>query len=393
MVGYYCDSNTLTPLTKTGYYIDSGRFVEKNTPFIFYCNGDHKCSPVDNPYQYYLNAGINYIPEIQSTSTSIVKNEKNLIYCNGKNCNIVASTSGYYVAGTSPVDVYANRLIYCNENNVCNDPRPISVEAAFINNGIDNHQKPLIYCNLDTCATQAISTGYFISENQDKLIYCELSTCKEIKANPGYYYYGGSQISKKYLISCEREVSSDGIVCELIEGEIGFYVSNTSNVLINCVGDQCKSIVARNGIYRSATTVKTASKREYSRFSRRANVTYNLIVCNQEGCHELSTAELAEVPICSYVDDICNIVLPSTATSTFGYITNISSGDYCTSADRSQIYFATGPVVVESTAETNELSSIGNTKNCLQVPIVVKYTLPLDLWLLNQQQKQMNYPQ
>jgi len=366
-VGYYCDSNTLTPITNAGYYIDSSRYVVNNTPYLMYCNMEHNCSPVNDPYQYYLNAGINYIPQAQSSTSSSIKNDKNLIYCNGKNCNSLTSTTGCYVAGLSHVDIYANRLIYCNDGS-CNEPRPISVVASFINNGVDSYQKPLIYCNLDTCKPQPVSTGYFISENQNKLINCENNLCKEMKASAGYYYYGGSQASRKYLIKCETQVSTD-LICELIEGETGFYVSNTSNVLINCVGEKCKSIIARNGIFRSAITRNASSytKRGVSRFSRRANITYNLIICNQDGCHELTTSELAQVPICSYLDDKCYIVLSSGTTSTLGYTVNIEAGGYCTSSDRSQIYFATGSITIGSNNEISEFSTESTSKNCLAV--------------------------
>ncbi|OUM68988.1 scaffoldin [Piromyces sp. E2] len=367
-VGYYCDSNTLTPITKSGYYIDSSRYVNNNTPYLMYCNIEYKCTPYDNPYQYYLNAGINYISNAQLSFSSSAKNDKNLIYCNGKNCNTLISSTGYYLAGLSHVDIYPNRLIYCTDNNACNEPRPISIVASFINNGIDKYQKPLIYCDIDTCKTQSINTGYFLSENQNKLIYCETNSCKEIKATSGYYYYGGSQASKKYLIKCETQISTD-MICEIIEGETGFYVSTTSNVLINCVGEKCKSFIAKNGIFRSAIAKSASSntKRNYSRFTRRTYITYNLIICNQDGCHELSTLELAQVPICSYLDDKCYIVLSKTSSSTLGLITDIDAGGYCTSSDRSQIYFATGSITLETNKEVSELSVEATTKNCLAV--------------------------
>ncbi|ORX44696.1 hypothetical protein BCR36DRAFT_301108, partial [Piromyces finnis] len=367
-VGYYCNSNILKPLTNEGYYIDGSRYVGKNTPYLFYCNNEFKCTSVNDTNQYYLNAGINYLSKTQINLSSLEKNNKNLIYCNGKNCNTITSSIGYYIAGVSHVDIYSNRLIYCNDNNFCNAPRPISIVASFINNGIDSHQKPLIHCNINTCITQSVTTGYFISENKNSLIHCEGNSCNEIKATSGYYYYGGSQKSKKYLIKCENEVSID-MVCELIEGEKGFYVSTTSNVLIDCVENKCKSIIAKNGVFRSANTVKLSSnsKRSLSRFVRRANSIYNLIICNQEGCHELSSEELTQVPICNYIDDKCTIVLPSSTSSIYNQITTINAGDYCTNTDHSQIYFATGSISVKQSTRSGETLLDVTSKNCLKV--------------------------
>jgi len=365
-VGYYCDENKLTPVTNTGYYIDSSRYAGNNTPYLIHCNKESKCVNIDTPREYYLNAGINYMPKAKSSSSSTVKNDKNLIYCNGKNCNTLISITGYYLAGLSSADTEANRLIQCTDS-ICN-PRLILTTSTFINNGIDNYLKPLIHCENDKCKTQEVTSGYFLSDTLDSLIYCEMNSCKVIKATSGYYYYGGSQMSNKYIIKCENQNSSD-IECEKTEGEAGFYVSNNQNVLINCTEEQCKSFIAKNGIFRSATTTKisSTSKRRLSRFNRRATMIYNLIICGNDECHELSSSELAQIPICNYVDDKCYIDLPKSSSSTLDKVTSISAGGFCTNSDHSKIYFATGSIIVESNEVDSSFSITSKTKNCLEV--------------------------
>ncbi|ORX87465.1 scaffoldin [Anaeromyces robustus] len=374
-VGYYCDSNQLTPLSHEGYYIDSSRLVGNNTPYLIYCNVLNECMPVDNPNYYYLNAGVNYMPKAQLTSSSTLKNEKNLIYCNSKNCNTLVSTTGYYVAGISSVDTVTNRLIYCMDNS-CNNPRPISNYAYFINNGVDNNLKPLILCDKNICSTQAFKSGYFLAENKNKLISCDGLSCKEINASSGYYHYGGPQISTKYIIQCENQLSSE-LECELKEGQPGFYVSNISNVLINCNKSQCQSFTAKNGIFRSATTTKSSSsfitKRDLvtvNRFQKRDKSIdiYNLIICDEDGCHELSSTELSQVPICTYSNDKCYIDLPTSSVN-MNKFTSIYAGGYCTSSDRSQIYFATNNIDIKNKSTENEdsLSIVTKTTNCIEV--------------------------
>ncbi|KAL6622068.1 scaffoldin [Neocallimastix sp. 'constans'] len=364
-VGYFCDSNSLIKLTKVGYYIDGSRHNGSNTPYLIYCNGDAKCVSVDEPFQYYLNAGINYLPQSLSNFSPNAKNEKVLIYCNGMNCNSLIPSTGYYVAGLSSVDVIENRLIYCS-NGVCNEPRPISNKAYFINSGVDNTIKPIISCDTNVCSTKSVNPGYFITEKEDYLIQCESSTCKEIKPSAGYFFYGDYQSKSKLLIECVSHPAT-GMECNLIQGEAGYYVSTTKNVLINCAHEECKLTLSKNGIFRSATTSKVSSKRSLSHLSTRANTyIYNLIICNKDECHELSSLEMALIPICSFLDDKCYIESPSTSDSSTE-ITTIPAGNYCTNSDRSQIYFATSSISIKKNEVESSFSTPSSTKNCLEV--------------------------
>ncbi|OUM62214.1 hypothetical protein PIROE2DRAFT_20846 [Piromyces sp. E2] len=370
---YFLDVNNRTAfkckdkkldVISTGYYLDSGS-VSTNGIYnhLIYCAGANNCVLITDPLNYYINGGS------ESSNTS----SDSLIYCNSFGCNVVSKVSpGYYLAGV--IDANANNnngYIYCKSANACELKKSLS-ETYFLNSGMDKNKNALIRCvNGGRCQTITTGNGYFISGNPEELIYCEnAGSCSTIKPSSGFYYttdYGNEETKK--IIECKTKTT---VVCEKKNADKGYYISNVSNVLINCMGSKCKTLKTYNGIYHSATTITTTTnykkKRDPELNERNTQIVYNIITCTNTGCTQLSASELAAIPICTFDNNKCFITTKfSTTTST---ITSVAAGGYCTNLDHSVIYFATDTIVVDPEiidGTTSIYTTTTTTSNCLDI--------------------------
>eukprot|EP00833_Pecoramyces_ruminatium_P004338 jgi/Orpsp1_1/1178370/evm.model.c7180000065017.1 len=365
--GFVCENNKLNVLT-SGYYIDNGRTDNSmNNKYLIYCKSANNCISVTNPNGYYINGGQNHV-----ASSNAVAGMDALIYCNTNSCITVSSTSGgYYVAGGNDVDsVVNNGYIYCSTSTSCENKKS-NGESYYINSGSDKNKNGIIKCSSGKCQSVSSGNGYFISGNSEELIYCENgSNCSIIKPSSGYYNAAddGSNDGNKKIIEC---ITKTTVICEKRNAEKGYYISNTSNILINCTNDKCKPIYANNGIFRSATTTTVTTtnyKRGNNISERTTQIVYNIITCSNTGCTQLSASELAAIPICTFENNKCFITTKFTASTST--ISSIASGGYCTNLDHSVIYFATDTIVIDPEiidGTTSIYVTTTTTTNCIEV--------------------------
>ncbi|OUM63773.1 hypothetical protein PIROE2DRAFT_20628 [Piromyces sp. E2] len=186
---------------------------------------------------------------------------KPLIYCNGSLCYETAGATGYYLSGVKENGNYG--IIKCTSSTSCDEISMGSIkktEHFYINNGGDNIQKPLIRCKNKSCTTTSASDGYFITNESNNLINCvNGANCSIVSASAGYYNAAVTVDTGKKIIECSNLAT---INCELKDASVGYYVAKTSNVLINCNVTPCKAITVTNGIFRAATTQVISTKRD-----------------------------------------------------------------------------------------------------------------------------------
>ncbi|ORX42976.1 scaffoldin [Piromyces finnis] len=368
--GFKCEGDKLDVID-SGYYLDAAS-LNMNGMYhhLIYCINKNNCISITEPLNYYINGGSRYPSSSSTESLSNGSSNESLadflIYCSTYGCSIAekVDSSGYYIAGGS--DTYSNTInngcIYCKSTNECELKKPLS-ESYYINSGIDKSRKALIRCQNGACQSVATTIGYFISGNPEELIYCEnVSSCSTIKASAGFYYtseYGNEEAKK--IIECKAKVT---VSCEKINAEKGYYISNISNVLINCMGRKCVTFKTYNGIFHSATTITTTTN-----YKRNTKVVYNIITCSITGCSQLSAVELAAVPICTFDKNKCYITTKYSP-SNINTVNSVSAGGYCTNLDHSIIYFATDTIVIDSDV-IDGISSIyattTTTTNCLDI--------------------------
>jgi len=359
-IGYYCSSKkVISKITEDGYYIDSSNGTTKR-PLIYCVSGVCKSLTSSN---YFVNAGSD-------------KTSNPLIYCNGTTCRTNPGSTGYYLSGVKDSNGNSG-IIKCTSSSNCDAISTSSIkknEHYYLNNGSDKIQKALIRCKNKNCITTLASDGYFITSDGSSLIYCENAiSCSSITASAGYYNAAVSSDSGKKIIEC---TALSSVNCELKDANVGYYVAKTANILINCNVTPCKATTVTNGIYRSATTQVISSKRDFnedenSQVSNKERATtavvYNIITCSTTGCNELTTSELASIPVCTFSNNKCfinNRVTISTST-----VSAISSGSYCTNSDRSIIYFATDTVVIDPyiiDGTTSIYTYTTTTTNCIE---------------------------
>eukprot|EP00833_Pecoramyces_ruminatium_P016275 jgi/Orpsp1_1/1190307/evm.model.d7180000078141.1 len=240
---YYCSSNILKEVIEDGYYIDGGRIVKLNTPYLIKCNKGI-CESLISPLNYYINAGVNY--ELKNSNSQ-------LIYCSLSNCQTVPATIGYYLAVVTAGDNTNRGIIYCSSNSKCVEYKSSIESKYYINAGAVNNSDILIYCYQNSCKGISAISGYYIAPQTSQLIFCPNSNhCSLIDANIGYYPLANKINSKKVINCFERP---DKIYCEIQDASTGYYISAQSGILIDCIsnGNQCFTMAAIDGIYRSAT--------------------------------------------------------------------------------------------------------------------------------------------
>ncbi|OUM56697.1 hypothetical protein PIROE2DRAFT_18576, partial [Piromyces sp. E2] len=234
---------------------------------------------------------------------------KKAIFCNSGKLEY-ADFTGYVVDGNRVVGSNHPYVIYCkNKGNNCSSIKP-KVSSYYENNGYDSSSNNLIECSNNNCVTKIAEVGYYVGHEGEGIIQCTSSTscnyskartkvkyvnagsnktsnaiiscakntCSAIKANIGYYltytstlliqctspsscveftptvnYYDNadSTESSNTIINCVQ--SSQVVTCAPEATNNGFYMSSAPNVLIRCKpGSKCKTVKVKNGIFRGA---------------------------------------------------------------------------------------------------------------------------------------------
>ncbi|ORX77206.1 scaffoldin [Anaeromyces robustus] len=407
--GLYCNGSNLYSITIPGYYLDGSRVnSNKKTPYVLKCDSSSKCISLKPENVYFINSGYD-------SAT------KKLIACNSNECETKVGNTGYYLAYNG------EGIIKCTSSTKCTNQTENSFRY-FLNADVltSNTLKLLIQCQYGVCNLISPHVGYYITHTSSILINCTSKLhCTELNVSDGYYNSGyKGTISTKYIIHCLNVGGK--ISCNLEPSNTGLYVSNDSNTLVDCNDDECKPIIVTNGIFRSATTtissnnmnkrneiennindknmklkfivhkdknIENKKKKEdieeeveeeedeegdndnttllignRKNHLYKKDTIYNLIQCDLESCRELSPAELAAVPICTFNSNKCFISYEYSLTSQA--TTVLSPGGYCTNSNRSKIYFATDSIVVESNIISGSNIAFSHTTtdtNCLEV--------------------------
>ncbi|ORX80489.1 hypothetical protein BCR32DRAFT_293827 [Anaeromyces robustus] len=395
-IAFYCSNNKIYQVTTDGYYIDGGTIVNNNTPYIISCNKG-LCNNISSPLNYYINAGVNY-ESLTSTSSPY-----SLIYCTKTNCVKTKASVGYYVTTNTSDNIHINRgVIHCQSSTLCIEYKCSLASKYYINSGADNNINALIRCYNNNCNTVKISNGFFLSDNTSKLIFCKSTyECSMVDATSGYYPLSDIN-NNKNIIVCSNK--TDGIYCEIQNASTGFYVSNQTGYLIDCMSNDniCESVVGNDGIYRSAVTNTVSyvrnidDKETFSNSTYRSsfindsndqyiltsnnnivnninratnnNMAYNLILCQSQQCKELSASELNDIPYCTFNNNKCFVSKNPLINGKT--ITHVSGGEYCTNYDRSVLYLATDEIDLETDIIDVTLSTYTyttTTTNCIIV--------------------------
>ncbi|ORX95804.1 scaffoldin [Neocallimastix californiae] len=313
-IGFACNNNKLE-LLSPGYYIDSGRSVGgSRNNYLIYCQSENECISIANPANYYINGG--RTPELSNNKEV---STDTLIYCKSNICTTTSGTAGgHYIAGGNDDDdtLLNNGYIYCTSSSHCEN-RKSNGESYFLNSGEN--------------------------KTRNGVIKCSSGRCESIDAT-----YDGSVDSNRKIIECTSKIK---LTCEKMNAAKGFYISNTSNILIDCTGSV------------STTTTMAVN---HSNNKRDTQIVYNIISCSDTGCVQLSASELAAIPICTFQNNKCFINDKLTSNSD----NSIASGDYCTNSDHSIIYFATDTIVVDPEiidGTTSIYVTTTTTSNCIEV--------------------------
>ncbi|ORX44894.1 scaffoldin [Piromyces finnis] len=397
--GYLCSEKSIMPITDEGYYVDGGYVVNKSlTPAVLKCNESGNCQRFIPTNTYFINAGID-------------NDKKALIHCSNDQCMTEEAAIGYYRA-----EFGESGIIVCTSNTNC---KISSLQYNYyINSGADNSVKPIIACNKNIyCNTKKAVSGYYlVQENSNLLINCKSGiSCEAEDASVGYYYNSANNdnnSSVETVIKCVTSSFLNSVVCTTEKKNVGFYVSGAeNNILINCIGGKCKSIVVDNGIFRSAATIKTtvsnssrdkydeeeemnliehagrsdeeiieiekesnvmlgmSEKTLYSRATSGDESVSTLISCNGGVCKELTAEELMSIPICSYNNEFCYLDNSNYITSSNknNLVSSVNAGEFCTDKSRSTIYFALDTIVEYKDVISGVLSSSStSSKNCIK---------------------------
>ena len=248
-----CSSSSCSTKTASSnngyYYLHGGTAGTSSSDALITCNSsgcgiDNNISIESSTYRYYFNNGSDI-------------GTKKLIECSSSKCSTVDGLAGYYLN-------IVNNLIYCSDNNNCNNVVSGSVGKYYINNGKDNTNNKLIYCT-DTCATIAASNndGYYLHGGANNLykalIHCSsTSSCddpSDVTLDAGNYMYylnNGSDNGENKLIECFKNEGSEGS-CSTIVASPGYYLY-LDKKLIKCNAD--KSCVSTSEISVSSGSFK-----------------------------------------------------------------------------------------------------------------------------------------
>jgi len=331
------------------------RTVNGKTPYVLNCNSVGICQSFSPSNVYMINSGFD-------------KTTNRLIYCGAGSCSTVTANSGYYLSHDQ------KGVIQCSSASKCNY-QAVHSFRYFINAGAINSSKIVIQCHSGKCSLINPSVGYYITHTPYILINCTSRTqCTEEIVSEGHYSsaYKGTATTN-YIIHC---INLNGnINCGLESTNVGAYVSNNSNILVLCDENECNTVEADIGTYIAATSgsktkrnVDSMDMEEEEHSLQKRSSGHGIITCDLETCKELSPAELALIPTCTFSNNKCFITYDYSISS--AAVTSVSAGGYCTNADRSKLYFATDSIVVESNVIGSTSSTFLYTTtstNCIEV--------------------------
>ncbi|OUM63187.1 hypothetical protein PIROE2DRAFT_10347 [Piromyces sp. E2] len=172
------------------------------------------------------------------------KNQKGL-YCNGSNL-ISITEPGYYIDGSRTVNKYTPYVLNCNSTGRCQSITPSN--EYILNAGFDNSSNKLIYCSNGDCNTVNANTGYYFEYEKKGVIQCTSSNRCVYQDIPSFRYYvnAGAINSSKVLIQCISKK------CSAISPNIGYYITHSPSILINCESrSECTEVAVTDGYYSS----------------------------------------------------------------------------------------------------------------------------------------------
>eukprot|EP00833_Pecoramyces_ruminatium_P003287 jgi/Orpsp1_1/1177319/evm.model.c7180000060974.1 len=205
---YYLIDEDLTPISKT------------DTKGILYrCNGKQSCV-IETSEGIYPNGDIDTIKKFQS----IICNRNNgVLECHSNNGNI------------------SDNEVYCltkNENNYL-------YKCEFNCNEVNDNNTP--------CQKQIANIGYYIPYYNSILIECTgQKSCKN-NTNIVSGFYNGAELQRP-LIQCIDSLNKK--ICNYVEPNNGFYLSNNPEKLLKCSDGTCKFVPVGEGYYISGENEK-----------------------------------------------------------------------------------------------------------------------------------------
>jgi len=167
------------------------------------------------------------------------------LYCNGSNLNSI-TTPGYYLDGSRKVNGKTPYVLDCDASGNCTSLTPSNV--YMLNAGYNNDTNKLIYCGYNSCSTVVAAIGYYLPYDKKGIIQCTSPTkcAYQNVSNFRYYINTGAINTSKILIQCYNSN------CNIVVPNIGYYITHSPSILINCTSrSQCSEISVSDGYYSS----------------------------------------------------------------------------------------------------------------------------------------------
>jgi len=219
-------SNSITRVMTDGVFIINSKYEKVDS-----INGSISVSSAFTIYTCSSATQICTPSQTCEKGTYLLDEDNNRGYqCNGNSITPILE-AGYYVDSSYVVDKNNTPAIMkCQSSGECKRYKPSN--AYFLNAGIDNYSRPLIYCSGRSCSTQEATVGYYRAEfGESGVIACTSTTsCKRSNLRYNYYINSGEDKMIKPIIACTKNV-----ICNTKKANSGYYlIQNNSNLLINC---------------------------------------------------------------------------------------------------------------------------------------------------------------
>ncbi|OUM63188.1 hypothetical protein PIROE2DRAFT_10348, partial [Piromyces sp. E2] len=234
--------------TKTNArFVNYAESITLNSKFALYnCDSSiPRCTPINScSHEMYI---------YDST------NQKGL-YCNGYTLNSI-TTEGFYLDESRSINKNYPYVLDCDSTGKCTSINPsLNCDATgkctysyintyMLNAGFDKNTKKLITCHAGDCKTIEASIGYYLDYEKQGVIYCTSTVKCSYVAVTNYRYFlnAGVNLSNKHLIYCNSGY------CNTITPSVGYYITYSPSILINCVSrSECSEVIVSDGYYPSS---------------------------------------------------------------------------------------------------------------------------------------------
>ena len=259
---YDCNDSTKICTKKPGCTSNTYMYDTENAKAIFCNNGKLEYAEfngyvvdsnraVGTNHPYIINCENGKCKSVRPKNTSYYENNG---YDSTTNALILCSNNNCYTV-TAEVGYYVGHngsgIIQCTSTTSCNY-NDVKSKVKYVNSGANKSSHAIIGCDKSGCSATKAKIGYYMTYSSNLLIQCTSpGSCVEFTPTVNYYDNADSSEGSNTIINCVQ--SSQVITCATEQTNNRFYMSSSPNVLIRCKsGSKCKTVVVKNGIFRGA---------------------------------------------------------------------------------------------------------------------------------------------